>query len=203
MLWRISLSITNFITFASPMIYQNLIIYGIPFFLSLDIFFLSISGGVTLQPYRWSSSLKVSIVFSLSQIIAGFIGLLISSLILPLISEFSFIAGVILVGFFGSKMMQEAVKVKNEERTYLIENNEILYPLALASSLNTFVIFVGLGFLEASYIISLSVLFISIFFVSQFGQFIGSHYKPIRLGRSSKLLGGFLIIVLLILKFIL
>lgn len=203
MLWRISLSITNFITFASPMIYQNLIIYGIPFFLSLDIFFLSISGGVTLQPYRWSSSLKVSIVFSLSQIIAGFIGLLISSLILPLISEFSFIAGVILVGFFGSKMMQEAVKVKNEERTYLIENNEILYPLALASSLNTFVIFVGLGFLEASYIISLSVLFISIFFVSQFGQFIGSHYKPIRLGRSSKLMGGFLIIVLLILKFIL
>jgi len=169
----------------------------------MDIFFLSISGGVTLQPYRWSSSLKVSIVFSLSQIIAGFIGLLISSLILPLISEFSFIAGVILVGFFGSKMMQEAVKVKNAERTYLIENKEILYPLALASSLNTFVIFVGLGFLEASYIISLSVLFISIFLFSQFGQFIGSHYKPIRLGRSSKLMGGLLIIVLLILKFIL
>lgn len=185
------------------MINQDLIIYGIPFFLSTDIFFLSISGGVTQQPFRWVNTLKVSIVFSVSQLIAGSLGLLVAGLIFPLISNFAFMAGILLVGFFGSKMMQEAIKVKNEERTYLIENKEILYPVALASSLSTFVIFVGLGFLEVPFLTPLSVLFGSIFFISQFGQFIGSHYKPIRLGRTSKLMGGLLIIILLILNFIL
>ncbi len=182
---------------------QDIIIYGIPFLLSMDVFFLSISGGVTQQPYRWMDTLKVSLVFSFSQLIAGFLGLFIADLMLPLIQSFAVIAGALLIAFFGSKMMQEAVKVKNEQRTFLVTDQEILFPLALASSLITFVVFLGLGFFDIPYIYSLTTLFISIFFVSQTGQFVGSHYRPLRLGRSSKFAGGFLMIILMILNFVL
>jgi len=182
---------------------QQLIIYGIPFLLSMDVFFLSITGGVTEQPYRWRTSFKISAIFTISQFIAGILGMSIAYFILPLISTFSAIAGALLIGFFGSKMMQEAIKVKNEQRTFLIEDKDIIYPLALASSLNTFVIFVGMGFLSVSVITSLVTLLLSIFIISQLGQFIGSHYKPLRLGRSSKLAGGFFIIILIILNYVL
>ena len=182
---------------------QALLTYGIPLMLSMDVFFLSISGGVTQQPYKWVSSLKVSLVFAFSQLLAGGLGILIAHLIFPLITDFSVMAGVLLIAFFGSKMMQEAIKVKNEQRTFLLEDKEILLPVALASSLNTFVIFVGLGFLLVPFTATLSALIISIFLLSQIGQFIGSHYRPIRLGRSSKFVGGLLIIIFIILYFVL
>ena len=182
---------------------QEIVIFVIPFLVCMDIFFLSLSGGVTLVPFQWKTSLFISIVFSLSQLVAGTLGLLIASFILPLISSFSAIAGALLIAFFGSKMLQEAYKVKNVERTYLLEDREILFPLTLASSLSTFVIFVGLGFLQAPYIPTLIILFASAFFLSQIGLFSGSHYRPLRLGRYSKFAGGFLIIIAIILNFVL
>lgn len=181
----------------------TLLAYTIPFLLAMDIFFLSISAGVTLQPYNWIKTLKASAIFTFSQLLAAGLGMGISTIILPLIIDFSDIAAALLIGFFAFKMAQEAVKVKNEQRTFLIEDNDIILPLALASSLNTFVFFVGLGLLNAPYQESLTSLIISVLFLSQLGLFIGSHYRPERIGRSSKLLAGISIIILLILFFVL
>ncbi len=177
--------------------------YGIPFLLTMDIFFLSISGGVTLQPYNWLKTIKASTVFAVSQVIAAGLGFGISKLIFPLIVDFAEMSGVLLITFFAFKMTQEAVKVKNEQRTFLIEDNDIILPLALASSLNTFVFFVGLGFLETPYYESMTVLLIAVVFISQMGLFIGSHYRPQRIGRSSKLAAGILIIILILLFYFL
>ncbi|MCK5857689.1 MAG: manganese efflux pump [Bacteroidales bacterium] len=182
---------------------QAILTYGIPFLITMDIFFLSISGGVTLQPYNWVKTLKASAVFAFSQLLAAGLGIGISVLILPLIIDFSDIAAALLIGFFAFKMAQEAVKVKNEQRTFLIEDNDIILPLALASSLNTFVFFVGLGLLNIPYQESITALIISTLALSQLGLFIGSHYRPERIGRSSKLLAGISIILLLILFFVL
>jgi len=181
---------------------QTILTYGIPFLISMDIFFLSISGGVTLQPYNWLKTMKASAVFAFSQLLAAGIGMGISLLILPLIIDFSDMAAALLIGFFAFKMAQEAVKVKNEQRTFLIEDNDILLPLALASSLNTFVFFVGLGLLNIPYQESITSLIISVVILSQLGLFIGSHYRPERIGRSSKLLAGISIIILLVLYFV-
>jgi len=182
---------------------QEFLIYGLPFFLTMDIFFLSIAGGVTLQPYQWRVTAKVSAAFIVSQLLAGAIGLILASLILPLIIGFSKITAAILIGFFGSKMMQEAVKVKNEQRTFLLEDSDILLPLSLAGSLNTLVIFLGMGFLQLPYKGSLITLFFSILILSQLGLFIGSHYRPLRTGRYSKFAGGLVMIILIILNFVL
>ena len=169
----------------------------------MDIFFLSISGGVTLQPYSWLKTIKTSAIFAFSQVIAAGLGFGIAKLIFPLIADFAEISGVLLIGFFAFKMTQEAVKVRNEQRTFLIEDNDIILPLALASSLNTFVFFVGLGFLKTPYIESIIVLSVAVVIISQIGLFIGSHYRPQRIGRSSKLAAGISIIILILLFYFL
>ncbi len=177
--------------------------YLIPVLLSLDVFFLSISGGVTLRPYNWISTLKISLAFIFSQLLAAIIGLFFGEMIQPLLKEYSLWASSLLIGFFAFKMIQEAIKIKNTDRTFLLEDNQILWPIALASSLSTMVFFVGLGLLNVDYHQVLPILFFSILFFSQIGLFIGSHYQPLRLGRSSKLVGGIIILAIVILNYIL
>jgi len=169
----------------------------------MDIFFLSISGGVTMYPYRWINSLKISSALVFAQIIAAIIGLFLGEMIQPLMGNYSLWASSLLIGFFAFKMIQEAIKTKNEQRTFLLEDQQILWFTALASSLSTLVIFVGMGMLGMDYHLSLSALLLSIVFFSQLGLFVGSHYRPVRLGRSSKLLGGVLMLILVILNYLL
>jgi len=181
----------------------SILTYGIPFLMSLDIFFLSISGGVTFQPYKSLGSFKISLAFVLSQAVFATAGLYLGTYMQSLFTNLSLLVATSLIGFFAFKMIQEAIKVKNEQRTFLIEDNDIILPLALASSLNTFVFFVGLGFLKIPYIESIIVLSVAVVIISQIGLFIGSHYRPQRIGRSSKLAAGISIIILILLFYFL
>jgi len=97
----------------------------------------------------------------------------------------------------------DAYKVKNEERTYVLEDHQILGAISLASSFNIFIAFLGLGILGVDFIPSIIVLLLAAFSVSQLGLFAGSHYQPVRLGRFSKFTAGLLILVLTILSYFL
>lgn len=181
---------------------QIILTYILPILVLMDIFFLSIAGGVTLYPYSLKETLKISLIFSAVIGLAAVIAFSLSYLIAPLISNYANIVGNLLIAFVGVRMMADAKKIKNEERTFLVEDNKILWSLAIASSFNILLAFLGLGFLGLNTNIPIFVLVIATLLLSQMGLFFGSHYKPIRLGRSSKLAGGFLILVITILNFI-
>ncbi|NPD44782.1 MULTISPECIES: manganese efflux pump [unclassified Lentimicrobium] len=181
---------------------QEIITYIVPVLVLMDIFFLSIAGGVTLHPYKWTETIKISLIFSIVNGLAAVIAFGFSFLISPLISDFSNIAGQLFIAFVAVRMMTDAKKIKNEERTFLVEDNKIVWSLALASSFSIFLVFLGLGFLGLDSNAPIIILFTASLLLSQMGLFFGSHYKPVRLGRSSKLAGGFLILVITILNFI-
>ena len=168
----------------------------------MDVFFLSIAGGVTLYPYNWKETLRISLIFAAVIGLAAFLAFGLSYLIAPLILDFASIAGNLFIAFVGVRMMSDAKKIKNEERTFLVEDNKVIWSLALASSFNILLTFLGLGFLGLNTNVPIFVLVIATLLLSQMGLFFGSHYKPIRLGRSSKLAGGFLVLVIIILNFI-
>lgn len=187
-----------------PSIMENyILIFFIPILLTMDLLFLSIAGGVTLQPYKWQVALKISLVFGAVQSIAAIIAILIAHLLEPLISSFAVLTGSILVAFVAIKMLTDARKVKNEDRTYLMEDNQVLGSISLASSFNILLAFLGLGLLGVDFTPSVLVLLITIVFISQFGLFVGSHYRPERIGRFSKFAGGLLILILTIINYFL
>lgn len=177
--------------------------YLIPILLTMDLFFLSIAGGVTLRPYQWPVAQKISLAFSLAQSIAALIAIFIAQLLEPLISSYMHMMGSILLIYVAIKMLVDARKVKNEERTYVLEDHQILGAISLASSFNIFIAFLGLGLLGVDFIPSIIVLLLSAFSISQFGLFAGSHYQPVRLGRFSKFLAGLMILVLTIISYFL
>jgi putative Mn2+ efflux pump MntP len=175
--------------------------YIIPILICMDLFFLSITGGVTLQPYSWMNTLKITVVLSASLIISALVGHLLAWSLYPLIEAFASYAGYLLLAFLAVKMITDARKVKNVERTYLLEDAKILYAVALAVLFNTILGFLGLGLLKINLTTELLVIFGSAIIMSQIGLFLGSHYQPMRLGRYSKFGAGVLLLLLLILNY--
>ncbi len=176
--------------------------YIIPILLSADIFFLSISGGVTLRPFQYPFALKTAAIFALSSFLAAIIALGFAWFIHPLLENFSNMIGHVLIAFVGIKFMNDARKFKNTDRTYLLEDNRIIWLSALASSLVILLAFLGIGFIVAYIQISTLVILISVFMLGFLGVFIGSHYQPRRLGRYSKFAAGLLMLILVIINFL-
>lgn len=193
----------EFLLFLRSHMENYILTFLIPILLTMDLLFLSIAGGVTLRPFQWVVTLKISLVFAMVQGLTAFIAILIAHFLEPLISNFAVITGSILVAFVAIKMLTDARKVKNEERTFILEDKQILGSLSLASSFNILLAFLGLGLLGVDFIPSVLVLLITIVFISQFGLFVGSHYQPERLGRFSKFAAGLLILIFTMINYFL
>lgn len=176
--------------------------YIIPFLLASDTFFLSISGGVTMRPFNWISGFKTAIVFAVTLSTVAVLAFFLGQTIQPLISNFAILTGHIFILFIGIRLINDARKIKNEERTYLLEDNKILFTSALAASFIIFLAFFGLGFFKDDFQQNALSLGISVLLLSFLGTFIGSHYRPLRLGRSSKFAAGILISIFIIIHYI-
>lgn len=179
-----------------------ILIYIIPFLIASDAFFLSISGGVTLRPFKWLRALHIAFTFAVILSLSAIVSFLLAQLIKPLIFNFANLTGHIFILFIGIRFINDARKIKNEERTYLLEDAKILYSSALAASFIIFLAFFGLGFIQINFQDSVFTLGVSILILSFLGVFIGSHYQPLRLGRSSKFASGILISIFVIIHYI-
>lgn len=176
--------------------------YIIPVLLASDALFLSISGGVTMRPFNSLQAIKIAGIFAITLSISGILAFLLAQLILPLVLQFSELTGHVLLLFIGIRFINDARKIKNEERTFLLQDHKILFISAFAASFIIFLAFFGLGFIQTELQKSLLTLGISVFIFSFSGIFIGSHYQPLRLGRSSKFAAGLLMAIFIIIHYI-
>jgi putative Mn2+ efflux pump MntP len=177
---------------------EQILTYFIPILVGMDIFFLSIAGGVTLRPYEWPMTAKISTILAAVALLSAILGLVFANIFRPMVSDFSEWIGFFLIAFVGVKFMGDARSIKNEQRTYVLDDNKILWSVAAAASFSYLLIFFGLGLLGQLSNHSVITVFVSILVLSQVGLFLGSHYRPVKLGRFTKFAGGLLISVLVI-----
>lgn len=180
---------------------SEILIYSIvlAFALSGELLFLAIGAGVAMHPYSFLLNVKAAFIFSLAQLIFAAFALFVGSLIAGFMPEFSFLAGAITIAFVGVKLILEANKVKNDSRTFLIEDPQILLGVSLAASFNTVLAFTGFGMVLTQFSYSpVLILAAVIWIVVLMGIFIGNKYRPERLGRFSKYSGGLILVFLAI-----
>ena len=176
---------------------SEVLIYSIVLAIGLsgELLFLAIGAGVAMHPYSSWLNIKAAFVFGVAQFLMGAFALFMGSLIAGFIPTFSFTAGAITIIFVGIKLILEANKIKNDSRTFLIEDPQILLGVSLAASFNTVLAFTGLGMVLSQLTYSpLLILTVLVLFVVLLGIFIGNKYRPERLGRFSKYLGGLILV---------
>ncbi len=170
------------------------IILGIA--LSGDLIFLAIGAGVAMHPYSLKLSLKASFLIVFFQLVMAVFALNIGFLLVRLIPDFNTVVGLGLLAFVGVKFILEAIKIKNDQRTFLIEDFRVLLSLAIAASFNAVFAFLGLGLVLVKFtLIPLFALPVIAFFTLLIGIFFGNKYQPERFGRFSKLSAGLLFLV--------
>lgn len=180
---------------------SEIIIYSIilSFALSGELLFLAIGAGVAMDPFSSGLSVKAALFFSLAQFIMAVFALMMGSLIAGFIPALTIYAGIIAFAFVGLKLIFEANKVKNNSRTFLIEDPRILIGVSLAASFNTVLAFTGLGMIFSQFSLAPILILTGVVLTTVLlGIFIGNKYRPERLGRFSKYLGGLMLIFLAI-----
>lgn len=167
--------------------------------LSSEILFLAIGAGVAMHPYSSWLNLKAALIFSFTQFLMAMFGINLGAIITSYIPDFYYPVGLLLIAFVGLKFILEANKIKNEKRTFLIEDKKILLSLSLAASINPFLAFIGFGMIMEKFsIVPAFILPVFVFFTVLTGIFIGNKYRPARIGRFIKYFGGLIFIYLTI-----
>lgn len=176
---------------------SGIFIYSIilAFALSGELLFLAIGAGVAMHPYSSWLNIKAALSFSLVQFIMAAFAIFMGSLIAGFMPDFSFHAGILVIAFVGVKLIMEANKVKNDSRTFLIEEPQILIAVSLAASFNTVLAFTGFGMIINQFTyVPVIILTVVALITVLLGIFIGNKYRPERLGRFSKYLGGLMLV---------
>lgn len=162
--------------------------------LSIDSLVASISTGVCMQKIRIYDILKVAMFMAVFQGGLPVLGWLAGKEFTNLIANYAYWVASILFFIIGGKMIYEGVKNDEENCSCLCPSNTFMLScIALATSIDAFVVGVGFGFLGNSIWIPSLIIGITTFLFSITGIFIGHH-----LGHKTNInletVGGFVFI---------
>ncbi len=175
------------------------LIYSLLLSLALSgaIFNLAVGAGVIMKPYSSRTHLKSAIVFSLVNLLMAIFGYNIGLLISEYIIDFSVYVGHILTAFVGLKFVLENYRVRSEKQAFLYEDTQILRSLAIASSINTFLAFMGFGLIINKVLFYPAfILFGFIFLAVVVGITLGYKFRSYVIGKYVKLILGYFLIML-------
>lgn len=169
------------------------------FALNGDIVLLSIGAGVAMHPFSNWLNLRAALAFTFIHSVMALLAINTGFLLADFILNFSFQAGIVIIGTLGLKTIIEANAIKNDKRTFLYEDFTIVLSSALASSFNTFLAFLAYGLIMPKYsLYSIIILAVFVFLTVIAGIFIGNKYRPQYFGRFSKYFGGLIFLVIAI-----
>lgn len=158
----------------------------------MDSFAVSLTSG-TLHCVTPKKGLKIAVVFAVFQAIMPVLGWLLGLTFKDLIEQIDHWIAFSLLFIIGLKMIYEAVKVNQEERKFNINKNYVLIMLALATTIDAFVVGISFGFLNVSIIKASIIIGLVTFMVSYGGICLGKLNRFIK-PRSAELIGGLVLI---------
>lgn len=160
----------------------------------MDSFAVSLTSG-SLQCITYKKGLKIAIVFAVFQAIMPVLGWLLGVTFKDMIEQLDHWIAFSLLFIIGLKMIVEAIKVKPEDRKFNINNNYVLIMLALATTIDAFVVGISFGFLEVNILKAIIIIGIVTFLFSFGGICLGKLNRFIK-PRTAELIGGLVLIAI-------
>ncbi len=169
--------------------------------LAMDAFAASVSCGMTDDRSKVTLSIKVGTIFGLAQFSMFVIGWMLGHISQEIFFFLGTWIAVILLVVIGSRMIIEAVKRWKKEKECRPLRNWFLIMLALATSIDAFVIGLTFAFLGTSIIVPALVIGSVTFLLSLIGVMIGNRLRG-HLDNLAEIVAGLILIALAIRVFI-
>lgn len=141
------------------------------FGLAMDAFAVSISGGSTVKPFRFSDALKMAIFFGSFQALMPLLGWLAGNKVSGFVSAWAPWIAFGLLALIGGKMIYDAFYGDEEGVTSL--NYSVLFLLAVATSIDALAVGVSFALLNTPVLIPVVIIGCVTFFMSFCGAVLG------------------------------
>lgn len=162
--------------------------------LSLDAAVVAVGAGA-LARIDFRTAFKVSFVFGAFQGLMPLLGLFLGSLFSAYLLSYGNIVGFVLLILVGGKMLYEALGSEDTERERDITRMPVLVLLAIATSIDAFVVGITFSFVPVHVPTALAAIGIVTFLLSFAGIYIGRKTKHL-LGPRIEIVGAAVIILL-------
>lgn len=150
-------------------------IFFIAVSLSLDAFSVSIAGGIKSRDAKIVHALKIAAFFGIFQAVMPIIGWLVGGALAGRVDSIDHWIAFVLLSGIGINMLWETSKEKTNHKNII--DTKILFLLAVATSIDAFVVGITLPLLKIPLLLSViiigSVTFVSSFFGFLFGKKLG------------------------------
>lgn len=161
--------------------------------LSLDAFGVSIAGGIKLKDAKIIHAIKIGAFFGIFQAVMPVIGWLIGGAMAGKIDSFDHWIAFILLSGIGINMLWETSREKTNHKNII--ETKILFLLAIATSIDAFIVGITLPLLQIPLLLSViiigSVTFVSSFFGFLFGKKLG-----LALDKKVEIIAGVVLILI-------
>lgn len=162
--------------------------------LALDAVSVSIAGGIEIKQAKIKHAFRVALFFALAQAIMPLLGWFIGNELRSIVTIVApWIASSLLIGI-GIFMVKEARdEIKEEKRSIL--SNRTLFLLAIATSIDAFLVGITLGIIKLPLLLSVTVIGVVTFLLCWPAFLFASHLNR-RFEGKLDMLGGFALILL-------
>jgi putative Mn2+ efflux pump MntP len=174
------------------MLFIDIILTGIG--LAMDAMAVSICKGLTMNKIIFKDMIIVALYFGMFQFMMPIFGYIGGFYLASIITKVDNIVAFILLSIIGINMVKEGIVGEGNNVNSDI-NYKVMFPLAIATSIDAFTVGISFAFLKVNLFFSTIIIGIITFILSLIGIIIGYNFG-IRFQKSSLIFGGFALIVI-------
>lgn len=174
------------------MLFIDIILTGIG--LAMDAMAVSICKGLTMNKIIFKDMIIVALYFGMFQFMMPIFGYVGGFYLASIITKVDNIVAFILLSIIGINMIKEGIVGEGNNVNSDI-NYKVMFPLAIATSIDAFTVGISFAFLKVNLLLSTIIIGIITFILSLIGIIIGYNFG-IRFQKSSLIFGGFALIII-------
>lgn len=174
------------------MLFIDIILTGIG--LAMDAMAVSICKGLTMNKIIFKDIIIVALYFGMFQFMMPIFGYVGGFYLASIITKVDNIVAFILLSIIGINMIKEGIVGEGNNVNSDI-NYKVMFPLAIATSIDAFTVGISFAFLKVNLFFSTIIIGIITFILSLIGIIIGYNFG-IRFQKSSLIFGGFALIII-------
>ena len=162
--------------------------------LAMDAFAVSVCKGLTFKSMSFKNTFIIALYFGFFQGIMPVFGYFLGNIFGNIMSVVDHYVVFILLGLIGFNMIKDVFS-KNEDNFDDKVNFQVMFPLAVATSIDAFSIGITLAFLKVNLFVSVLIIGIITLCVTFIGVLIGNRFG-LKYGKVAQVVGGIILILM-------